>query len=217
MTVALAIVEDDDRIQAAIEAVIDAGRYAAARQWVPATSGNFSVRIDAQRIAITRSGVDKGALTVPDILIQSLDAPLLPGSSAEAALHIRQYEDDPEIGAIFHIHGPSSAVIARAHLSEAAVRLEGWELQKALAGVTTHEAAVEVPVFANDQNVEALSQRIATRLAEPVAPNQLRAPGYLLAGHGLYAWGKTPRDAKRHLEAFEALFNQVLTFRSYRP
>ena len=216
MTVALAIVEGD-RTETAIEAVIDAGRYASARHWVPATSGNFSVRIDATSVAITRSGVDKGALTPSDILIQSLDEPLLPGSSAEAALHIRQYADNPDIGAIFHIHGPYSTVIGHAHLADGAVLLNGWELQKALVGVTSHVATVEVPVFANDQNIDALSDRIAARLTEPVPAQQIRAPGYLLAGHGLYAWGKTPRDATRHLEALEALFNQMIVFRSYRP
>ena len=216
MTVALAIVERDD-VEAAIEAVIDAGRYASARHWVPATSGNFSVRIDASRVAITRSGADKGALKPSDVLIQALDEPLLPGSSAEAALHIRHYADNPDIGAIFHIHGPSSTVIGHAHLAEGAVHLNGWELQKALVGVTTHAATVQVPIFANDQNIDALSHRIAARLAEPITAPQIRAPGYLLAGHGLYAWGRTPRDATRHLEALEALFNQMIVFRSYRP
>lgn len=216
MTVALAIVEQDD-VETAIEAVIEAGRNASARHWVPATSGNFSVRIDDNRIAITRSGVDKGALTRADILIQSLDAPLLPGSSAEAALHIRHYVDSPETGAIFHIHGPYSTVIGHAHASEDAIHIGGWELQKALSGVKTHETIVEVPVFANDQDVDALSQRVAARFAEPPKAERFRAPGYLLAGHGLYAWGKTPRDAARHLEAFEALFNQTMLLGSYRP
>lgn len=213
MTVALAKTESD-YVETAIGAVIDAGRSASGRHWVPATSGNFSVRIDKSSIAITRSGVDKGALKPSDILIQSLDAPLLPGSSAEAALHVRLYLDDPGTGAIFHAHGPYSAVIGQAHLSKGAVQLQGWELLKALAGVTTHEVTVEVPVFENDQNIDALSERIAARLALSPPPNQIRAPGYLLAGHGLYAWGKTPRDAGRHLEAFEVLFQQAIMFRS---
>ncbi|WP_369673741.1 class II aldolase/adducin family protein, partial [Enterococcus faecium] len=72
----------------AVTAVIAAGGRAAEKGWVPATSGNFSVRIDAVTIAITRSGVDKGRLEASDVLIQPLDAPLLPGSSAEALLHI---------------------------------------------------------------------------------------------------------------------------------
>ncbi len=125
----------EDSVGAAVEAVIAAGRYASARHWVPATSGNFSVRIDETRIAITRSGVDKGALTPADILIQPIDGPLLPGSSAEAALHVRQYADDPGIRAIFHIHGLYSTVISRAHTDSGAVVLAGWEL---LEGAIRH-------------------------------------------------------------------------------
>jgi methylthioribulose-1-phosphate dehydratase len=206
----------EDSVDAAVEAVIGAGRYASARHWVPATSGNFSVRIDETRIAITRSGVDKGALTPADVLIQPIDSPLLPGSSAEAALHVRQYADDPGIRAIFHIHGLYSTVIGQAHADSGAVELNGWELQKALSGVTTHETTVEVPVFANDQDIAALSARVADRLALPTRPGHSRAPGYLLAGHGLYAWGRTAKDAFRHLEALEVLFSQIITLRSYQ-
>jgi methylthioribulose-1-phosphate dehydratase len=207
---------EEEATEAAVEAVIAAGRAASARHWVPATSGNFSVRIDRRRIAITRSGVDKGALKPADVLIQPLRRRLLPGSSAEAALHTRLYADNPDIAAIFHIHGLHATVLAQAHADEGAVRLEGWELQKALAGVTSHETAVEVPVFANDQDVSALADRIADRLAEPAPRGRVRAPGYLLAGHGLYAWGKSPNEAARHLEALEILFQQVITLRSYR-
>jgi methylthioribulose-1-phosphate dehydratase len=197
--------------------VIDAGRAASRRGWTPATSGNFSVRLDATRVAITRSGVDKGALRASDVLIQPLDAPPLAGSSAEAELHMQRYRDDADVGAIFHIHGPGSTVIGRAHLPYGAVTLVGWELQKALAGVSTHEAAIETPVFANDQDVAALAERVARRFAAPPPAGLVRAPGYLLAGHGLYAWGRDAAQAARHLEALETLFSQTLAFRSYRP
>jgi methylthioribulose-1-phosphate dehydratase len=216
MAVAWAIASEND-VETAVEAVIAAGRAASARHWVPATSGNFSVRIDEARIAITRSGVDKGALTPADILIQPIDRPLLPGSSAEAALHTRLYADHPDIGAIFHTHGLYSTVIGQAHAASGTVHLNGWELQKALSGITTHETSVDVPVFANDQDVAALSARVAERLAQATPPGHSRAPGYLLAGHGLYAWGRGPKDAARHLEAFEVLFSQIITLRSYHP
>lgn len=220
MVVALAlepVLESQDDVGEAVAAVIAAGRDAARRGWVPATSGNFSVRIDSDSIAITRSGVDKGSLTPADVLIQPLDAPLLAGSSAEAALHVRCYRDEPHVGAIFHIHGLYSSVIGQAHAGRGAVLLNGWELQKALAGVSTHEATIEVPVFANDQDVDALATRVAERFARPAAAGRGRAPGYLLAGHGLYAWGRSVREASRHLEALETLFRQIITLRSYQP
>jgi len=207
----------DEGVDGAVAAVIAAGRSASARNWVPATSGNFSVRSDLGPIAITRSGVDKGALLPSDILIQPLDQPLLPGSSAEASLHVRLYQDNPEISAIFHVHSLYATVIARAHAGEGVVTLTGWELQKALAGVTTHETIVEVPIFDNDQHTAALAIRVAKRLASRAAPGHVRAPGYLLAGHGLYAWGSTPQEAARHLEALEVLFQQTIVARTYQP
>ena len=107
-------------------------------------------------------------------------------------------------------------MIGRAHARYGAVRIEGWELQKALRGIASHETVVEAPVFANDQDVEALAERVSARLAEPVR-DAVPAPGYVLAGHGLYAWGRDATDAWRHLEALETLFQQILVSRSYRP
>ncbi len=73
-------------------------------------------------------------------------------------------------------------------------------MQKALAGTTTHDDAVDLPVFANDQDTAALAVRVERRLSDPGT-----APGYLLAGHGLYAWGATMAEARRHLEGLEFL------------
>lgn len=204
-------------VSSAAAAVIETGRAAALRGWVPATSGNFSVRADGDEIAITRSGVDKGALQPHDILMQRLDAPLQPGSSAEADLHMRLYRDDRNIGAIFHVHSPAATVLGRAHAADGAIVIEGWELQKALRGVASHEEAVETPVFTNSQNVPELAERVAARLLTPLRADARRAPGYLLAGHGLYAWGRDATEAWRHLEALETLFQQIFDYRSYRP
>ena len=99
--------EQERRLERAIAAVIEAGRKASLRHWVPATSGNFSARVDANTIAITRSGTDKGALTSADVLIVDLDAPD-PRASAEAPLHYAIYRDLPSVNAIFHIHSPAA-------------------------------------------------------------------------------------------------------------
>ena len=200
----------------AAAAVINAGRPAAARAWVRAGSGSFSTRIDEGAFAVTRSGVDRGSLTPDDIVAQPVDAPLEADAPAETGLHLRICRDEPETGAIFHVHSPAAAVIGRAHAKCGAVHIEGWKLQTALAGVTTHETVVEAPVFDNDQDIEGLAGRVADRLAQPpleAAP----APGYVLAGHGLTVWGHDAREAWRHLEALEALFQLILSSRSYRP
>jgi len=196
----------------AAQAVIQAGKHAAERGWVPATSGNFSVRSTQGQMAITRSGVDKGALNLADILRQPIGEALLPGSSAEAVLHLRLYAEHDNIGAVFHVHHLAASVLGRVYVNQGAIVLEGWELQKALAGVATHEAQISLPVFANTQNVSALADQVARQFAQAPA-GSLLAPGYVIAGHGLYTWGTDAQQAWRHLEALDALLTLVLTWR----
>ena len=87
------------------------------------------------------------------------------------------------------------------------VRLEGYELVKAIAGTTTHEAVIELPVLANSQDMPAMAAQVEALLdAGPLS-------GYLIDGHGLYAWGRDLAEASRHLEAFEFLLACELELR----
>ena len=183
--------------QAAVEEIAAFGRFAAARGWVPATAGNFSRRLDAQHVAITRSGVDKGNLSAADLATLAIGAPIPPGMSAEAPLHLARYLTDPSIGAVFHVHTVATTVVSRAYERAGAVRTEGYEMHKAL-GLDTHESALEIPIFRNDQDTAKLAGEIEARLGA-AAP----LPAFLLAGHGIYAWGAGAADARRHLEALE--------------
>jgi len=183
-----------------VEAIAGMGRFAAARGWVPATSGNFSCRIDARTIAITRSGVDKGDLRAGDIAVLDLAAPIPPRVSAETPLHLARYRAQPHIGAIVHVHTVAATVLSRLHADAGVLELSGFEMEKSLHGVLTHETDVRLPIFANAQDTAALAVHVEERLGAEVA-----VPGYLLCGHGLYAWGATMDDARRHLEGFEFL------------
>ncbi len=187
------------------------GRFAAARGWVPATSGNFSRRLDDGHAAITRSGIDKGAIAPQDLRVVALDAPLPAGVSAETPLHVARYRADASVGAVVHVHTVPATVLSRADAARGFVELDGFEMHKALAGITTHESTVRIPVFANDQDTQALATRIEHALAHACA-----VPGYLLAGHGLYAWGATMEDARRHLEGLEFLLTCALEERRLR-
>jgi methylthioribulose-1-phosphate dehydratase len=182
-----------------VEEIAAFGRYAAARGWVPATSGNFSLRIDARHAAVTRSGIDKGAIGPGGVAIVALDEPVPAGLSAETPLHLARYRTDPAIGAIFHVHTVASTVLSKLDASRGAVRTDGLEMHKAI-GVRTHASVVEIPVFGNDQDTAALAQRVEARLGADAA-----VPGFLLAGHGIYAWGATAADARRHIEGLEFL------------
>jgi methylthioribulose-1-phosphate dehydratase len=186
--------------QAAIDEIAAFGRFASARGWVPATAGNFSRRIDARHVAVTRSGVDKGNIGPADVATLAIEAPIPPGMSAEAPLHLARYRTDPAIGAVFHVHTVAGTVLSRLDERAGVVRTEGFEMHKALAGYATHESVVEIPVFPNAQDTVALAEEIEARLGAGA-----RVPGFLLAGHGLYAWGATASDARRHVEGLEFL------------
>ncbi len=187
------------------------GRFAAARGWVPATSGNFSCRIDAAHAAVTRSGIDKGHIRPEDLVVVSLDGEPPAGVSAETPLHVARYRRDADVGAIVHVHTVAATVLSRADAARGFVELEGFEMHKSLRGVTTHESNLRLPVFANDQDTGRLAGRI-----EGALPAQAPVPGYLLAGHGLYAWGATMADAQRHLEGLEFLLQCSLEERRLR-
>lgn len=192
-----------------VTGLIAAGRALSARGWLPATSGNLSVRA-GPGFLVTASGPDKGALTAEDILpVDERGAPI--GStrqpSAETALHAALYARDATIGAVVHVHSPNATLVSLV-VQEDTLALQGFELQKAFAGIRTHEATVLVPIVANDQDVATIAHAIAPMLALPGC-----GPGYLIRGHGLYAWGATLQDAMRHAEAFDFLFGCVLALR----
>jgi methylthioribulose-1-phosphate dehydratase len=182
-----------------VEEIAAFGRFAALRGWVPATSGNFSRRIDAGHVALTRSGIDKGAIRADDVAVLTIGEPPPAGVSAEAPLHLARYRTDPAIGAIFHVHTVASTVLSRLDADGGVVCTDGFEMHKAL-GASTHESLIEIPVFRNDQDTAALAAAVEARLGPGAA-----VPGFLLAGHGLYAWGATAADARRHVEGLEFL------------
>jgi methylthioribulose-1-phosphate dehydratase len=184
----------------AAQGVMAMSHFAGARHWVPATSGNFSVRMDATHAALTATGADKAHLSVDEVIAAEIAGPKHPRASAEAPLHLARYACDPLIGAIAHIHTLPATILSRRHEAAGHLTIKGWELLKAFPGIDSHEATLDLPIVPNDQNTERLAALVEARLAAhpPV-------PGYLIAGHGLYVWGTKPADAIRHMEAFDFL------------
>jgi methylthioribulose-1-phosphate dehydratase len=177
------------------------GAEFAARGWTPATSSNFSLRIDATHVAVTISGRDKGALTPDDVMAVDLDGHALDPalkSSAETALHLQIYRRLPETGAVLHTHSHNQTVASRLFAAAGVISLRGWELQKAITGYTTHESELQLPVFPNSQAMEDIEARVDRWLD---AGKPLYA--YLIEGHGLYTWGRDMAESRRHLEALE--------------
>ena len=191
-----------DEFQSLSRELIGAGRIIHGRGWVPATSGNFSAKLSSDRIAITVSGRHKGDLTPDDIMVvdgegRSLDERK---PSAETLLHTAIYRRFPNVGAVLHPHSPGSVLASR--LFGDRMVLEDYELLKALAGITTHATRVVVPIFPNDQDIPRLAAQV-----DGYIDSHGDLHGYIIASHGFYTWGQTVRDALRHVEALEFLFD----------
>ncbi|MEG3791042.1 methylthioribulose 1-phosphate dehydratase [Lysobacter sp. CCNWLW3] len=185
-------------------------RELSARGWTPATSSNFSRRIDERHAAITVSGRDKGRLTESDIMVVDLEgAPVATSHrpSAETLLHTQLYKRFPEIGCVLHTHSQTQTVASRLYAGMGHVHLEGYELLKAFTGNTTHEMSLELPVLPNTQDMHTLAAQVDALL------DRQDMWGYLIDGHGLYAWGRDMPEARRHLEAFEFLLGCELELR----
>jgi len=192
-------------IQSEAEALCATARWCYVRGWVPATSGNFSVRdAAAGRMLISPSGLDKGQMTTGDLLETDMEGRAVDSvrtPSAETALHAVIYRDRPEMTAILHVHTIWNTLLSARFAELGYVPLEGYELLKGLAGVTTHEYQERVPILENSQKYDELAADLAGALRKFAG-----AHGVLLNRHGLYTWGKSVAEARRHLEALEFLF-----------
>ncbi len=183
----------------AVAALIDCGRQLYRRGCLPATSGNLSLRLADDRLAMTVSGCCKGHLDSDVIMFLDPEGKPLDHRrpSAETGLHVQVYHAFPAVGVVLHTH--SLVMTLLSELMTDGWVLSGLELLKAFPGIDSHLARVQVAIFDNDQDIERLARQIAPALAS------LALPGYLLRGHGLYVWGSDMVAAKRHLEAFEYL------------
>ncbi|MFO1190342.1 MAG: methylthioribulose 1-phosphate dehydratase [Alphaproteobacteria bacterium] len=187
----------------AVSELVAAGRWLDGRGFAPATSGNYSVRLDDGAFLVTVSGAHKGALGPGDFLVIEADGRVREQEkkpSAETSLHRVIYSMVPTAGAVLHTHSVNATVLSRYLAGKTDLVLEGYELLKAFRGVETHETAISVPIFDNLQDMAALAVRVAARLGPAPA-----APGFLIRGHGLYAWGMDTAEARRHVDAFEFL------------
>jgi methylthioribulose-1-phosphate dehydratase len=188
----------------ATQQIISAGQRLYLHGLVPATSGNFSNRLQSGHIAVTVSGKSKGQMSAADVMeIDAQGQPITVGkkASAEALLHTAIYKTHPQVNAILHTHSVNATVFTRL-IQDKIWRLYGYEIQKAFPEINTHEMELNIPIFDNTQNIAALAA-----LTEEYLTKHPNVPGYLIRGHGAYTWGRTMEEALKHVEAFEFLLS----------
>ncbi len=186
--------------------LVECIRFLHQRGYAPATSSNYSYRPEGDLdFYISVSGIDKGQFTAQHFMQVNLEGRPLEDNrkpSAETLLHALIYRKLPKTQCVLHTHTVFNTVISTIHQDK--VRLEGFEVLKGLSGITTHETAVDIPIFENSQNMPELAASIEAYWAKNAG-----MPGFLLAGHGLYTWGNSIAEAKRHIEVLEFLFEVV--------
>jgi len=179
------------------------------RGWCDGTGGNFSCVLtqEPMRLLMAPSGVDKGCVEARELIQVDGGGRVIAGdgkASAETALHL-EIVTTCGAGAVLHTHSQAGTLLSDwalpAGAGQAWLELRDLEMLKGLEGITTHACAVQVPVLANNQDLQALSA--AARPLLSGAPH-----GVLIAGHGLYAWGRNLGTAMRHLEILEFLLEQ---------
>ena len=186
----------------------EVGRRFDDRNWVLGTSGNFScvVSRDPLRLAITPSGAAKGALPPDQILEMDEACGVTSGQgvpSAEARLHI-EIVRLRNANAVLHTHSLWSTLLSDEHSAQKGLAIEGYEMLKGLAGVSSHEHREWMPILDNDQDMTRLSAVVRETLRQHPASH-----AFLLRRHGMYTWGSTLAEAVRHVEIIEFLLEAV--------
>lgn len=181
----------------------------ASRGWFPATSGNLSIRVgdgagEELTFAITASGKDKAVQTPQDFLLVDRDGKPTEATalkpSAETLIHCEIYKATG-CGAIFHVHTVFNNIVSELFANQGFIPVKGVELIKGF-NIWEEDKEIRIPVLPNYAEIP----RIAELVSGAIVP---RIPGVVLRNHGIYAWGANAFEAKRHLEAFEFLFEYV--------
>ena len=180
-----------------------------ARGWLLGTSGNLSAVVQREplQLAMSPSGVDKGELASEQLLSIDENARVVSGNSGkpsdESLLHLRIVKERGA-GAVLHTHSIWNTILSDLYAAEGGVTIEGYEMLKGLHGVRTHEHSEWLPIIENSQDMHALAESIAQTLNK-----HKDVHGFLLRRHGLYSWGETLAQAKRHIEIFEFLLETM--------
>lgn len=189
----------------AVEELIAIGKALYQRKWIMGIAGNFSAVVSRKpfELAITQSGVHRGALTSSDfVYLNKSGRPSDPGRppSAEAPIH-SAIISNTGAGAVLQTHSVWSTVLADVYAPSAGLELQGFEVLKSLPNLKTGRHVEWVPILENSEDYLLLAGKISRLLKTHPEVHAI-----LLRKHGFYTWGKTIQQAVHHVEIFELVF-----------
>lgn len=89
--------------------IVAIGRLMYEKGWVASNDGNISVRLDADRILCTPTGISKGRMAVDDLIICDMTGRKIAGQrerTSEILMHLTIYQMRPDVQAVAHAHAP---------------------------------------------------------------------------------------------------------------
>lgn len=184
------------------EAVCEANLELNRRGVVLYTWGNVS-SIDRARglVAIKPSGVDYAELKPEHIVIVDLDNEVVEGTlrpSSDTRTHTVLYRAFPNIGGVAHTHSVHAVAWAQARRELPCLGTTHADHCFGAVPCTAPLSAAEV-----ESDYETNTGRSIIRRFEGLDP--IAAPMVLVAGHGPFAWGRSPDDAVKNAVILEEM------------
>lgn len=177
------------------KAILDIGQRMYVRNFVAANDGNISIRTGENEVWATSTGVSKGFMKKKMLVKVDLEGNVLEGTkkpSSELKMHLRAYQENPELLSVCHAHPPICTCFA-------------------IAGIP-----LDVPVLAEavitlgDVPVAPYAELGSKEVPEVIAPYCHTHNGVLLANHGAVTWAEDPYSAYYRLESMEYYANILM-------
>jgi L-fuculose-phosphate aldolase len=169
--------------------ILEIGRRMYEKNYVAANDGNITCRVSDDAIWATPTGVSKGYMKAEELVKMGLDGRVIQQGtlkpSSEIKMHLRVYNENPEVRGVCHAHPPVSTSFA----------IAGISLDKAIYP----EALVNLGTVPCVHYEAPGSQGIP----DSVAPYCKSHNALLLANHGALAWGPSLMEAWYRLESVE--------------
>jgi L-fuculose-phosphate aldolase len=168
--------------------IIQIGRLVFQKGWVAANDGNISIRLDAERLLATPTGVSKGMMHPDDLILVDYQGNKISGRrerTSEIAMHLKVYEMRPDIKAVVHAHPPVATGFATA----------GRSLSEGLLP--------EVVIGLGCVPLAAYGLPGTPALTEPMIPLIPKYDALLMANHGAVCYGEDVFQAYFRMETME--------------
>lgn len=187
--------------------------------WVSGTGGGISIRAD-EVVVMAPSGVQKERIRPQDVFV--LDATVLDQcrvmqAPADPALRVSECQPlffaafrERKAGAVLHSHSLWPVLAARIAVAGnrgGQLRLRGYEMLKGLRGKGCFDE-VRIPIIPNTARESELTESMTEAIrAHP------DVDAVIVAGHGMYVWGRTWIEAKTQAECLDWLARAVVESR----